>query len=130
MINHAPAHHRKLAQKEMPMFAMLGRSVLFAGVLSAALSAVAWSADGDTVGPPTPAAQPPVAMVTSPAADPGTADAAIATRAGAQAVLVGESQPTRAHSSPAAGRRYAGRSARVSYDRPIHRYSLMLGIGY
>ena len=45
-------------------------------------------------------------------------------------VRVAESQPTRAHGTLTAGKRYAGNRPRVGYFRPVHRYSLMLGIGY
>jgi hypothetical protein len=115
----------------MPMFALLSRSTLLAGVLIAGLSASAWSADTEAVRPKTIGAGPPVPMTTASPVDPGVAgEAPAATARALTTVQVAESQPTRAHSTLIAGKRYAGNRARVGYDRPVHRYSLMLGIGY
>jgi hypothetical protein len=103
------------------MFALLSRSTLLAGVLIAGLSAPAWSADTEAVRPTPPPAT----------ADPGTADDRPATSASAQTTAeVVVSQPTRAHSALTSGKRHTGSRARVGYNRPVHRYSLMLGIGY
>ena len=113
------------------MFALLSRATLLAGMIIAGLSATAWSADTDAVRPKTIGAGPPVPLATVSPADPSVADEPSA--AGPidhTTVQVAESQPTRAHGIPTAGRRYAGNRARVGYFRPVHRYSLMLGIGY
>jgi len=99
------------------MFALLSRATLLAGILMAGLSATAWSTDTDAVRPKT--AGPPVPMATASPADPEYTTA-----------QVGQSQPTRAHGTPTVGKRYASNRARVGYFRPVHRYSLMLGIGY
>jgi hypothetical protein len=115
----------------MPMFALLSRSTLLAGVLTAGVAATAWSADADAVRPRTIGAGPPVPMATASPADPGVADGPSAAAANAQTTLqVAASQPTRAHGTLIAGKRYAANRARVGYFRPVHRYSLMLGIGY
>jgi hypothetical protein len=110
------------------MFALLSRATLLAGMIIAGLSATTWSAETDAVRPKTIGARPSVPMATASPADPGVAD-----EPGAidhTTVQVAESQPTRAHGIPSAGKRYAGNRARVGYFRPVHRYSLMLGIGY
>ena len=124
MSNHDRSHPTTRTRREMPMFALLSRSTLLAGVLIAGLSAPAWSADTEAVRP-----TPPLATLSP--ADPGTADERPATTASAQttAELVA-SQPTRAHSAVTSGRRHTGNRARVGYNRPVHRYSLILGIGY
>ena len=105
------------------MLTLLSRSTLLAGVLTAGLAATAWSADTKTIG-----AGPPVPMATTSPADPGVAEAAAANAH--TTVQVPESQPTRAHGTRTAGKRYASNGARVGYFRPVHRYSLMLGIGF
>jgi hypothetical protein len=113
------------------MFALLNRSTLLAGVLAAGLSATAWSADADAVRPKTIGAGPPVPRATASPADPGVADEPSAAAANPQRMVqVAASQPTRAHGTPTAGKRHAADRARVGYYRPVHRYSLMLGIGY
>ena len=116
----------------MPMFALLSRSTLLAGLLTAGLFATAWSAETDAVRPKTiGAGRPPARMATAPPADPGAADKPSTAAANAPTtVRVAESQPTRAHGTLTAGKRYAGNRPRVGYFRPVHRYSLMLGIGY
>ena len=103
------------------MLTLLSRSTLLAGVLTVGLAATAWPADTDAVRRKTIGAGPPVPMATASPADPGVADEPSATAA---------SQPTRAHGTLTAGKRYASNRARVGYFRPVHRYSLMLGIGY
>jgi len=107
------------------MFAQHGRTALIAGLMTAALCAPAWSAD-DAVKP-----EAPVAMAASPQAGPVIARESLATEASARTtVTVGENQPTRSTGNPTVGRRYAGTRASVGVDRPVHRYSLILGIGY
>jgi len=70
-------------------------------------------------------------MATASPADPGVVEEPLADAANANTTgQLAESQPTRAHGIPTAGKRYAGNRARVGYFRPVHRYSLMLGIGY
>jgi hypothetical protein len=129
MSNHDRPHSTTLTRKEMPMFAPLSRSTLLAGVLAAGLSATAWSADADAVKPKT-IAGPPVPGTASPG-DFGVAGEPSAAAANAQTTLqVAASQPTRAHGTLTAGKRYAANRARVGYFRPVHRYSLILGIGY
>jgi hypothetical protein len=119
------------ARREMPMFTLLSRSTLFSGVLVAGLSATAWSADTNAVKPKVVGAEPPVPMATASPADPGAVDEPSAAGANAdRTVQVAQSQPTRAHGTLTAGKRYASNRARVGYFRPVHRYSLMLGIGY
>jgi hypothetical protein len=120
MNDHDRAYQGKITRTEMPMFVLLARSTLLAGVLTAALSPSAWSADGDAAVPATVGTDPPAAMATT---------SPQATSAGAQAtVQVGEAQPTRAHTTLPFGKRYAGPRVRIGYDRPVH--TLMLGIGY
>ena len=112
------------------MFALLSRSTLLAGLLTAGLFATAWSAETDAVRPKTTGAgQPPAPMAPAPPA--GAADEPLTAAANTHTtVRVAESQPTRAHGTLTAGKRYAGNRPRVGYFRPVHRYSLMLGIGY
>jgi hypothetical protein len=113
------------------MFMLLSQSNLLAGVLIVGLSAAAWSADTDPVRPKTIGAGPPAPMATASPADPGVVEERSAAAANANTtVQLAESQPTRAHGTLAAAKRYAGNRARVGYFRPAHRYSLMLGIGY
>jgi hypothetical protein len=113
------------------MFAQHSRSVLLAGLLTAALFAPAWSADGDAAKPEATGTEQPAAMAGSPQAGPVIAREALATEESARAtVVVGGNQPTRSSGSPTVGKRYAGTRGSVAYDRPVHRYSLMLGIGY
>ena len=121
------------------MFAQHSRSVVLAGLLTAALFAPAWSADGDAAKPEPAGADLPLAMATSPPVQPGpvVARESLATEASARATVVeGESQPTRTYGNLSVGKRYAGRRNRVApgtsvaYAKPTHRYSLMLGIGY
>ena len=75
-------------------------------------------------------------MATSPPPQSGPVIAreSLATEASARAtVVVGENQPTRSYGNPTVGKRYAGNAlarSSVAYNRPVHRYSLMLGIGY
>jgi len=118
------------------MFAQHSRSVLLAGLLTAAIVAPAWSAD--PVKPDATAAEP-MAMATSPPVQPGpvVARESLTSEANAAAAVVeGESQPTRTYGNPSVGKRYAGKRSRtaggasVAYAKPVHRYSLMLGIGY
>lgn len=118
--------------KEMPMFMLLSRSTLLAGVLTAVLSATVWSADADAVRPKTIGAGSgaPMPTATAPAADPGVVEEPSAAASATTTVQMTQAQPTRAHGTLVAGKRYAGNRARVGYFRPIHRYSLMLGIGY
>jgi hypothetical protein len=118
-------------RREMPMFTLLSRSILFTGVLVAGLAATAWSADTNAVRPKAIGAEPPVPMATAAPADPGAVDEPSAAGAAAErTVQVAQSQPTRAHGTLTAGKRYASNRARIGYFRPVHRYSLMLGIGY
>jgi hypothetical protein len=121
------------------MFAQLGRSVLLAGLLSAALLGPAWSEEGDVAQSEPMGADLPLAMATSPPVQPGPvlARESLATEASARATVVeGENQPTRTYGNLAVGKRYAGKRSRiatgtsVAYAKPTHRYSLMLGIGY
>ncbi|HEY7083224.1 MAG TPA: hypothetical protein VH519_00300 [Hyphomicrobiaceae bacterium] len=113
------------------MFTLLSRSILFTGVLVAGLSATAWSADTNAIRPKAIGPEPPVSMATASPADPGAVDEPSAVGATAQrTVEVAQSQPTRAHGTLTAGKRYASNRARIGYFRPVHRYSLMLGIGY
>ena len=115
------------------MFAQHSRSVLLAGLLTAAVFAPAWSADGDAAKPEAAGTEQPMAMAASPPpqAGPVVARESLATEARARTTVgVGENQPTRSSGSPTVGKRYAGTRAGVPYNRPVHRYSLMLGIGY
>jgi hypothetical protein len=126
MSNHDRPHSTTSTHREKPMFALLSRSTLLAGVLAAGLSATAWSADADTVTPKTLGVGTPAPMATASPADPGVAAAANTQTT----VQEAGSRPTRAHGTLAAGKRYAATRARSGYFRPVHRYSLMLGIGY
>ena len=114
------------------MFAQHSRSALLAGLLTAALFAPAWSADGDAVKQPAPVTEQPVAMAASPLAGPVVARELLATEASARAtVVVGESQPTRSTGNPTVvGKRFATTRGGVVYYRPARRYGLILGIGY
>jgi hypothetical protein len=113
------------------MFAQHSRSALLAGLLTAALFAPAWSADGDAVKPQTPVTEQPVAMAASPQAGPVVARESLATEASARAtVVVGENQPTRSSGNPTVGKRFAVTRGGVVYYRPVRRYGLILGIGY
>ncbi|MBO0742999.1 MAG: hypothetical protein J2P51_16440 [Hyphomicrobiaceae bacterium] len=114
------------------MFMLLSRSTLLAGVLTAVLSATVWSADADAVRPKTSGtgSGAPMPMAAAPAADPGVVEEPSAAAGATTTVQMTRAQPTRAHGTLVAGKRYAGNRARVGYFRPIHRYSLMLGIGY
>ena len=130
MSNRDRPNSTTLTRREMPKFALLSRSTLLAGLLSAGLCATAWAADTDAVRPKTTGAgQPPAPMAPAPPA--GAADEPLTAAANTHTtVRVAESQPTRAHGTLTAGKRYAGNRPRVGYFRPVHRYSLMLGIGY
>jgi len=131
MSNHDRPHSTTSTRREMPMLTLLSRSTLLAGVLTAGLAATAWSADTDAVRRKTIGAGPPVPMTTASPADPSVANEPSAAAANAHTtVQVAESQPTRAHGTLTAGKRYPSYRARVGYFRPVHRYSLMLGIGY
>jgi len=114
------------------MFAQHRRTALLAALLTSAMLAPAWSAEGEAAKPEAAGAPQVVAMssATPPEAGPVIARESLATEASArETVVIGENQPTRAAASPAAGRRYAG--ARGGYSAPVHRrYGLMLGIGY
>lgn len=114
------------------MFAQHSQSVLLAALLTAAMFAPAWSADGDAAKPEAAGTEQPMAMAAPPPqAGPVVARESLATEASTRAtVVVGENQPTRSSGSPTVGKRYAGTRAGVAYNRPVHRYSLMLGIGY
>jgi hypothetical protein len=115
------------------MFAQHSRSALLAGLLTVATLVPAWSADGDAAKPEAAGTPQPMAMAGSPPqTGPVLARESLATETSARAtVVVGENQPTRSTGSPMVGKRYAGtRSSSGGYDRPSHRYSLMLGIGY
>jgi hypothetical protein len=121
------------------MFAQHSRLVLLAGLFTAALFAPAWSGDGDAAKPEPTGADLPLALATSPPVQPGpvVARESLATEASARATVVeGESQPTRTYGNLAVGKRYAGKRSKitpgpsVAYAKPVHRYSLMLGIGY
>jgi hypothetical protein len=121
------------------MFAQHSRAVLLAGLLTAVLLAPAWSADGDAAKPEPTGADLPLAAATAPPVQPGPVIAreSLADDAGARATVVeGESQPSRTYGNLSVGKRYAGRrsrggpGAKVAYAKPVHRYSLMLGIGY
>jgi hypothetical protein len=132
MNDHDRFRSTTLTRGEKSMFALLSRATLLAGMIIAGLSATAWSADTDAVRPKTIGAGPTVPMATTSPADPGVADEPSATGAIDHTTVqqVTESQPTRAHGIPTAGKRYAANRARVGYFRPVHHYSLMLGIGY
>jgi hypothetical protein len=114
------------------MFAQHRRSALLAGLLTAVLVAPAWPADDVATKPETAGTQQPAAMASPPLpSGPVVARESLATEASARAaVVVGESQPTRSSGTPRVGKRYAGTRASVAYNRPVHRYSLMLGIGF
>jgi hypothetical protein len=120
------------------MLASHTRSVLLAGLLTAALCAPAWSGDGDASKPETTGADLPLALATSPPVEPGpVVDRESLTKdVNAQAVVEGENEPTRTHGNLSVGKRYAGKRGRtaggpsVAYAKPVHRYSLMLGIGF
>ncbi len=121
------------------MFAQHSRSVLLAGLLTAAMFAPAWSADGDAVKPEPAGADLPLALATSPPVQPGpvVARESLTAEASARATVVeGESQPTRTYGNLSVGKRYAGKRSRiatgtsVAYAKPVYRHSLMLGIGY
>jgi hypothetical protein len=115
------------------MFAQHRRSALLAGLLTAVLVAPAWSADDVATKPETDGTQQAAATVASPPpqAGPVVARESLATEASARAaVVVGENQPTRSSGTPKVGKRYAGTRASVAYNRPVYRYSLMLGIGF
>ena len=105
------------------------RSAFLAGLLATALVAPAWSADGEVPKAAAIGTEQPVDMAVSPAG-PLVARESLGTDASAQTAIVGESQPTRGYNGPSVGRRYAGTRAGTTYRRPVHRYSLMLGIGY
>src|SRR5262249_4646752 len=80
--------------------------------------------DTDAVRPKTIEAGAPAHMATASPADPGVVEEPLADAANANTTgQLAESQPTRAHGTLAAANR-------VGYFRPVHRYSLMLGIGY
>src|SRR6185295_11871836 len=87
------AHRRSL------MLASHTRSVLLAGLLTAALCAPAWSGDGDASKPETTGADLPLALATSPPVEPGpVVDRESLTKdVNAQAVVEGENEPTRTH---------------------------------
>ena len=72
------------------MFAQHSRSALLAALLTAALFAPAWSADGDAAKSETPGTQQPVAMATSqpPPSGPVIARESLATEASARATVV------------------------------------------
>jgi hypothetical protein len=121
------------------MFAQHSRSVLLAGLLTAALCAPAWPEDGDVAQSEPLGADLPLAMATSPPMQPGpvVARESLATEASTRTTVVeSENQPTRTYGNLAVGKRYAGKRSRigtgtsVAYAKPTHRYSLMLGIGY
>jgi hypothetical protein len=112
------------------MFAQHSRSALLAALLAAASFAPAWSAEGDAAKPEAAATEQTVVMAASPQAGPVIARESLATEASARAtVVVGENQPTHGVRNPTVGKRYAGARS-GGYDRPTHRYSLMLGVGY
>ena len=101
------------------MFAQHSRSVLLAGLLTAAMFAPAWSADGDAAKPEPAGTDLPVAMAASPPAGPVVARESLATEASARAtVVVGENQPTRSYGNPTVGKRYAGTRGGVAYVDP------------
>ena len=119
------------------MFAQHSRAVLLAGLLTAALFAPAWSADGDAAKPEPAGADLPLATAPSVQPGPVVARESLAIETGARATVVeGENQPSRTYGNFSVGKRYAGKRSRatpgtsVAYAKPIHRYSLMLGIGY
>jgi hypothetical protein len=127
MSDHDRSHPTTITRRKLRMLALPSRSTLLAGMLILGLSEGAWSADTEAVRPNTTGVGPPTARAAP--ADPGPTDAP--PTASAQAtVRVAQSQPTRAHGTLPGGKRYAGTRARVGYFRPMHRYSLILGIGY
>ena len=115
------------------MSAQHSRSALLAGLLTAALFTPAWTADGVAVEPEATGTEQVVAMAGSSAsqAGPVVARESLASEAsGRTAAVLGESQPTRGYGNPGVGKSRAGTRAGATYNRPAHRYSLMLGIGY
>ena len=75
MSNRDRPNSTTLTRREMPMFALLSRSTLLAGLLTAGLFGTAWSADTDAGRPKTVGAgRPPVRMATAPRANPGAAE--------------------------------------------------------
>jgi hypothetical protein len=114
------------------MFAQHRRTALLAALLTSAMLAPAWSAEGEAAKPETAGAPQVVAMssTTPPEAGPVIARESLATEASArETVVIGESHPTRGAGSPAPSKRIIG--ARSSYSGSgHHRYGLMLGIGY
>jgi hypothetical protein len=112
------------------MLARNSRSVLLAGLMTAALFAPAWSAETDAAKLQAAGTEPPVAMAASPQAGPVIARESLATESSTRAtVVVPENKPTRTSARPTVRKRYAGTRATASH-RPAHRYSLMLGIAY
>jgi hypothetical protein len=114
------------------MVALHSRSALFAGLLTAALFTPAWSADV-AAEPEATGTEQVVAMAGSSAshAGPVVARESLASEASGQTMVVlGESQPTRSYGNPGVGKPHARTRGGVAYNRPTHRYSLMLGIGY
>ena len=112
------------------MFVQHSRSAALAALLAASLVVPAWPADGDL--PKAGAIEAQQAAVSAPTspAGPFLAREPVGPDVGARTAVIGESQPTRSTTGPSVGRRYAGTRAGTAYPRPVHRYSLMLGIGY